>query len=115
MFYPLEPIQYPPTLPVPIALRSDEDWPGVSRHPYPPSRHTSKTFPVACRLMVIAQEVNAVYSACKGDPVMERVPLAFLEAKYQKILACIDTLKNDVVQAADAPLYILVFQYVKPP
>ncbi|KAG7423470.1 Conidial development protein fluffy [Fusarium oxysporum f. sp. raphani] len=50
-------------------------------------------FPNACRLWVIAQEVRGVYSFGKA-PVAERVPLAFAEGKYQKLLVWTGILKN---------------------
>ena len=79
--------------------------------PHPLPRHTAETFPLMCQLMIITQDVAAVYGSCEANLIPDRVPLAFLESKYQKMLACMDTLpiiQDDFARGADATLHVLV-------
>ncbi|CAF3478488.1 unnamed protein product [Fusarium graminearum] len=93
---PTRPITFPPMFPVPG--RNDQDmfderlavhWP---RHFIPD--YTGKTFQALCELWTIMQEVVAVYFAQHGGTM--RIPLAFVEAKYQKILSFTDSLPPEM-------------------
>ncbi|RGP66986.1 conidial development fluffy [Fusarium longipes] len=108
---PTRPITFPPMFPVPG--RNNEDiiderlavhWP---RHFIPD--YTGKTFQALCELWTIMQEVVAVYFAQQGT--LTRVPLAFVEAKYQKILSFTDTLPPEMssADARNMPDHVLVF------
>ncbi|KAK2922753.1 hypothetical protein FoTM2_017606 [Fusarium oxysporum f. sp. vasinfectum] len=65
-------------------------------------------FPNACRLWVIAQEVRGVYSFGKA-PVAERVPLAFAEEKYQKLLVWTGILKNHMKRIDGCSPEVMIF------
>ncbi|KAM0413777.1 hypothetical protein ACHAPD_007018 [Fusarium lateritium] len=93
---PTRPITFPPMFPVPG--RNDQDvlderlavhWPC---HFIPD--YTGKTFQALCELWTIMQEVVAVYFAQQGATM--RIPLAFVEAKYQKILSFTDSLPPEM-------------------
>ncbi|KAF5646412.1 apo9 cpo9 [Fusarium tjaetaba] len=67
-----------------------------------------KMFPNACRLWVLAQEVLGVYSFAKS-PISERVPLAFAEGKYQKLLVWAGTLDSHMKRVDGCPPEVMVF------
>ncbi|KAF4453680.1 Conidial development protein fluffy [Fusarium austroafricanum] len=93
---PTKPIDFPPMFPVPgrntkdmIDERLAVHWPCHSIPDY-----AGKTFQALCELWTIMQEVIAVYFA--DSPAPMRIPLSFVEAKYQKILAFTDSLPPDM-------------------
>lgn len=59
------------------------------------------------------QEVAAVYLTQPTLPV-QNVPLAFVEAKYQNLLAWTDTLNNEMIQSDGSPDSVVIFQLVRP-
>ncbi|KAM0227921.1 hypothetical protein ACHAPO_011128 [Fusarium lateritium] len=108
---PTRPITFPPMFPVPG--RNDQDvlderlavhWP---RHFIPD--YTGKTFQALCELWTIMQEVVAVYFAQQGATM--RIPLAFVEAKYQKILSFTDSLPPEMssIDPGDMSDHVLAF------
>jgi hypothetical protein len=108
---PTTPITFPPMFPVPG--RNDQDtlderlavhWP---RHFVPD--YTGKTFQALCELWTIMQEVVAVYFAQQGATI--RIPLAFVEAKYQKILSFTDSLPPEMssIDPRNMPDHVLAF------
>ncbi|KAF4437586.1 Conidial development fluffy [Fusarium acutatum] len=112
---PTKPIAFPPMFPVPG--RSNEDtiderlavhWPA---HFIPD--YAGKTFQALCELWTIMQEVIAVYFAHQGDATAAsmRIPLAFVEAKYQKILTFTDSLPPEMssIDPGDMPDHVLAF------
>jgi hypothetical protein len=66
-------------------------------------------FPNACRLWVIAQEVQGVYSFGK-TPVAERLPLAFAEGKYQKLLVWTGILEDHMKRIDGCSHEVMIFQ-----
>ncbi|CAG7558172.1 unnamed protein product [Fusarium equiseti] len=80
IYYGQKYIRHPPAFPIPGE---------GTESPY----FLGNMFPNACRLWVIAQEVQGVYRFGK-TPVAERVPLAFAEGKYQKLLVWTGILKD---------------------
>jgi hypothetical protein len=98
----------------PVPGRNSEDviderlavhWP---RHFIPD--YTGKTFQALCELWTIMQEVVAVYFAQQGAPM--RIPLAFVEAKYQKILSFTDSLPPEMssTDPRNMPDHVLAFK-----
>ncbi|KAM0553108.1 hypothetical protein ACHAPJ_007656 [Fusarium lateritium] len=112
---PTKPIAFPPMFPVPG--RNNEDtiderlavhWP---RHFIPD--YAGKTFQSLCELWTIIQEVAAVYFSEQGNEVnaQTRIPLAFVEAKYQKILSFTDSLPPEMSSVGQKvmPDHVLAF------
>lgn len=93
-----------------------DDRPASSQEAGPSSRslprHATKSFAKLCELFIIIQEVAVVYKMPGTGPVAERVPLMFVEAKYQKLLAWLDTLGRDWIWNESSPYYHIFFQYV---
>lgn len=108
-YYPDEPILHRPTLPVPGEDRDGESWPS---HPLP--LYMGRTFPVICNLWTIAQEVAAVYFSDRREPIYKRVPVAYVEAKYRSLLACMDTLDEDMIRGDHNPAHVVMLQWVYP-
>jgi len=67
------------------------------------------TFTSLCKLWTILQEILAVYAVHDGRPLHERVPLAFAESKFQRLLSWADALVLDMARAPQRPGHVLVF------
>ena len=78
-------------------------------HP-PPLLCIRTTFSNLCRLWTIAQEVLGVYTYSNSTPISERVPLAFVEAKYQKLLVWSGTLQRDMERTKGCKSDVMIFQ-----
>ena len=65
---------------------------------------------MACKLWAIAQEVAVVYVTHSDRSISHRVPLAFAEAKYQKLLSWMDSVKADMVRGDHSPAHVVMFQ-----
>lgn len=102
----------------PVPGRSSEDtiderlavhWP-----PHFIPDYAGKTFQALCELWTIMQEVIAVYFAHHGDTAAAsmRIPLAFVEAKYQKILNFTDSLPPEMssIDPRNMPDHVLAFK-----
>lgn len=108
MFFYDESISHTPSLPVPGADRNDyldHAWPD---HPLP--KYMGKSFTKLCRFFSIVEEIAAVYSANERIPIFNRVPIAFAEAKYQKMLHWADSLSKDMAWNNDSHEHIFLFQ-----
>ncbi|KAJ4123214.1 hypothetical protein NW768_009743 [Fusarium equiseti] len=108
---PTKPISFPPMFPVPgrnsndtIDERLAVHWP---RHFIPD--YAGQTFQALCELWTIMQEYVAVYFA-QQDGTM-RIPLAFVEAKYQKILSLTDSLPKEMssTDPRNMPDHVIAF------
>ncbi|KAI9163565.1 nitrate assimilation regulatory protein nira [Paramyrothecium foliicola] len=88
-YYKGKPIEFPPLLPIPGLSSSayPYDWPV-----YPEPEYLGHTFIEWCKLWTIAQEIQAMYSGNDAVPLQDVVPYAFVESKYQKLLAWADNL-----------------------
>ena len=51
-----------------------------------------------------------VYTYSNSTPIPERVPLAFVEAKYQKLLVWSSTLQNDMERTQGCKSDVMIFQ-----
>ncbi|KAF4338421.1 nitrate assimilation regulatory nirA [Fusarium beomiforme] len=108
-FFPIEPIRYPPTLPVPGEKPSNASSGALSLWPpQPPLRHTTKYFSTLCRLWAIGAEIALVYRNDSKVPIAERVSLAFVEAKYRGMMDWMEQLKEDLVRDGNCPLHVLI-------
>jgi len=110
IFFGGAPIPYPPILPVPGCDSRPEI--GVSEqiwaaHPLPP--YMKYTFPAICRFWVLMQEVLVAYLAQTDSSVTARVPLAFAESKYRRLLSWADTLREDMARGEQGLGQILIF------
>lgn len=107
LYYPDEPILFRPSIPAPgeDRDRDPELWPP---HHLPP--YMGHTFPAVCHLWTIAQEVATVYFADRASPICDRVPVAFAEAKYQSLLAWMDSLGTETMRMDDSPAHVVMFQ-----
>jgi hypothetical protein len=74
----------------------------------PLPRHTSPYFYLQCKLWSIATEVASVYKHQTDVSIPQRVALAFVEAKYRKLVACMDELGDNRVRGGDCPANVLV-------
>ncbi|KAH8671613.1 hypothetical protein BX600DRAFT_434712 [Xylariales sp. PMI_506] len=107
-YYSGEPIKFPPALPVPgeVDISVITDWPA---HPQP--EYIGQTFATWCRLWTISQEVQAAYyqEAAVLLPLQEFIPIAFVEEKFQKLLAWADILAEDMTRKEHSASHVLVF------
>jgi hypothetical protein len=106
-----KPVPYPPVLPLPG--KSDRGIPGLSdiqwpAHPLPD--YMGGTFLVMCELWSIVQQVLAMYNAPRDGSLAEKVPLAFAEEKYQKLLSWADSLARELERKSHSLLHVLIFQ-----
>ncbi|KAF5694350.1 Aromatic peroxygenase [Fusarium denticulatum] len=101
LYYHHKHIRFPPALPIPGGRGMDERFDAGSKF-------LGKMFPNTCRLWVLAQEVLGVYSFAKS-PISERVPLAFAEGKYQKLLVWAGTLDSHMKRVDGCPPEVMVF------
>ncbi|KAI9158884.1 Acetyl-coenzyme A transferase nodX [Paramyrothecium foliicola] len=86
--YPADPIDFPPTLPIPGNVNRQSG--GLLWPPHALPEYVGQTTTNLCRLWPIVQELDHVYSLKRPVPLAQRIPLAFAEAKYQKLLAWAD-------------------------
>jgi hypothetical protein len=109
LFFFDESIAITPALPIPGADRkndmADYAWPD---HPLP--EYMGSSFTKLCEFFSIVQEVALVYSANERIPIFNRVPIAFAEAKYQKMLAWADSLGKDMAWNKDSNEHVFLFQ-----
>ncbi|KAM0080164.1 hypothetical protein ACKRZS_007667 [Fusarium odoratissimum] len=68
------------------------------------------SFTKLCEFFTVIQEVAVVYSIEDGTPIVDRVPVAFAEAKYQKILAWADSLGRDMAWDQNSQEHVMLFQ-----
>jgi hypothetical protein len=116
-FYsPIKPIAFPPTFPIPGASSTGDNddisasqWPS---HPLP--SYAGQTFTALCQLWAIMQEVAAAYFAHRLDDTSQpiKAPLAFAEAKYQKLLHLTSTFTPDISRNKHSSDHIIAYQYV---
>ncbi|KAH7191734.1 uncharacterized protein B0J16DRAFT_393706 [Fusarium flagelliforme] len=92
-YYKGKPIEFPPMLPIPGSSSStgSYDW-----HVYPQPEYLDHSFMEWCKLWTISQEIQAVYGKTYEAPLQEVVPYAFVESKYQKLLAWADNLPQGI-------------------
>jgi hypothetical protein len=83
---------------------------GVQRLPDDLACHTKSTFAAFCELCAIGQEIAAVYYKCSEGPVATRVPMAFAESRYRKLLAWAESLPFDLVRNEYSKPDVLVLQ-----
>lgn len=109
MFFYDECITATPALPIPGADRQDDSarpsWPD---HPLP--EYMGKSFTKLCEFFSLVEEVAVVYSANDRVPIFDRVPIAFAEAKYQKMLAWADSMDKDMAWNKDSHEHVFLFQ-----
>jgi hypothetical protein len=113
IYYPTEPIEFPPILPIPGDLNEPTDyespflWP-----PHPLPTYMGHTFQTFSKLWVIIQEINTLYILTDNTSLEKRVPLSFAESKYQSLLAWSDTLLPDMINGENSSVHVLFFQWV---
>ncbi|KAK8022433.1 hypothetical protein PG993_013200 [Apiospora rasikravindrae] len=112
-FYEAKPIDYPPILPIPgehhdssrRATTPTLDWPAHSLPTW-----MGCAFPALCTLWALAQEIAAVYSTNREQPLCKRVSLAFAESKYTKLLEWAATLRPELQRREhNTPIDTLLF------
>lgn len=68
-------------------------------------------FSSLCKLLVLAQEIAAVYFVNRQKPLVEQVSLAFAESKYTKLLEWAATLRPELKRREhNSPISTLLFQ-----
>ncbi|OAQ87559.1 nitrate assimilation regulatory protein nirA [Purpureocillium lilacinum] len=107
------PIAHPPNLPVPAERSSTIDRQLDSSESHedfrPAPAYMGSTFSTMCRFWTIVQEVAVVYFKHDKRSLSQRVPLAFAEAKYQRLLAWTDTLAMGMARGEYSPAHVLIF------
>lgn len=106
-YYKGKPIEFPPMLPIPgsSSSTSSYDWPV-----YPQPEYLDHSFLEWCKLWTISQEIQAVYSRTYEAPLQETVPYAFVESKYQKLLAWADNLPQGIKRQDQKLPHVSVIQ-----
>jgi hypothetical protein len=111
IYYPTEPIEFPPILPIPGDLDGPIDfgspflWP-----PHPLPTYMGHTFQTLSKLWVIIQEIHTLYILTDNTSLENRVPLSFAESKYQSLLAWSDTLLPNMINDENSSVHVLFFQ-----
>ncbi|OAQ65032.1 nitrate assimilation regulatory protein nirA [Pochonia chlamydosporia 170] len=108
------PILYPPSLSVPGEHEVNVDEIGSSKEPDIDTlpAYTGQTFPTMCRFWEIFQEIAVVYLGLHDRPLSQRVPLAFAEAKYQKLLTWADTMLEGATRGHYTPAHVSIFHMI---
>ncbi|KAF4965674.1 hypothetical protein FSARC_6569 [Fusarium sarcochroum] len=108
LYYHDESIAIPPALPIPGNDRrrdsTEYTWP---EHPLP--EYMGHSFTKLCEFFAIVQEVAVMYSNTDGLPILNRFPLAFAEAKYQKVLAWAGSFSKDMAWDQNSTEHVLLF------
>lgn len=68
------------------------------------------TFTALCEFWEIAREVASVYFIPGGAPVKDRVPLAFAESRYQRLLRWSDSLAPSMARGDHSVAHVILFQ-----
>jgi len=68
------------------------------------------TFATLLEFNIINHEVAMVYVSDDPRPIVERVPLAFAEAKYQRLLHWADSLQPPMVRGEQNDHHVLDLQ-----
>jgi len=63
-----------------------------------------------CKISVVAQEANVVYGANADAPLPDRVPVAFIEARFRKLLRCMEDANVGEFLNQNSSTHALVFQ-----
>lgn len=69
-----------------------------------------RTFTALCEFWKIAREVASVYFARGVAPLKDRVPLAFAESRYQKLLGWADQLAPEMARGGHSTAHVILFQ-----
>ena len=69
-----------------------------------------RTFTALCEFWKIAREVASVFFVNGAPPLKDRVPLAFAESKYQKLLDLADQLAPEMARGDHNADHVLLFQ-----
>lgn len=109
LFYHEQTILYPPSLPIPGDVTE------IRQKPIQLPDYMGQTIQSMCKLFSIAQEIAVLYYNGDDEPICDRVPLAFAEAKYQKLLAWMDTIDDGMARNDHCPSHVVIFQSVKVP
>jgi len=109
------PILYPPNLPVPGEkvqhLEVVSEGTAVDATTTILPGYMGQTFTTMCRFWAIVQEITVAFFGPDGKPISGRVPLAFAEAKYQKLLAWADTMGEGMALGEHSPAHVIISQY----
>jgi hypothetical protein len=103
IFYHQTPVRFHPTLRIPGEGENSD----ASESPPP---YLGTTFASMCRLWTILQEVLGVYSYPSSMPMSARVPPAFAEGKYQKLLVLASSLSRGMSRTDSCSFDVMIFQ-----
>ena len=113
MFQSCEPaVAYPPLVTTP-GSRTDRQGDealtdGAPSHDLP--EYMGRTFPAMCGFWAITSEWTSRYYLPVPEPVIGRVPWAFAEATFQKLLGWADRLHYKVARGDQAPHHSTILQ-----
>ena len=110
-FYEDEGIAYPPMYPIPgLPVTDPFIIPEVQSLPNESSKGMSSVFVAMCQLCVIAQDVAGAFFSDLEIPIVQRIPLAFIEAKYRDMLAWTEQLPFELLRENELRSDVLVLQ-----
>ena len=107
LVYLTEPVECPPTLPVPAASESAADMMEMNENQNTLGSNMGQTFAAFSAFWTIAREIIPWYRPNSGPQV---VPLAFALSKYQKLLTWADSLSQSMARGEHSPAHVVVFQ-----
>jgi hypothetical protein len=103
------PILHSPVLPIPGQRSQEAKDIGSSMAALP--KYMGQTFSTFCQFWTLAQEMAVLYLGQDERTLAERVPLAFAESKYQKLLAWTNTVAESMALNDHSPAHVMIFQY----
>ena|ERR1700761_7007236 len=109
-----EPVGHPPYLPIPgkgepAAGHRDATTPDDGAIKPLPS-YMGQTFTVMCEYWSIIGEVVLLYRANNSVPLRDRVPFAFAESKYRKLIHWADHNSYSMNYSSESPPHVALFQ-----
>lgn len=111
-FYEDKGIEYPPMYPMPGShIHASNIVPEVQTVHGPVSLSDTAPFLAAlCKLSIISQDIAKAYYADLHTPIMQRVPMAFVEAKFREMLAWTEGLPFQLIRGNETRPEVLVLQ-----
>ena len=111
-YYQAEPVFYPPIYPIPGRDAAEGDNSGITWPAHPLPHYMGMTFTAMCEFWKIAQEIISVYFGSTDSAPLGRVPLAFAESRYQKLLEWTDKLHENMQHRKGCELHLIMVQLV---
>jgi hypothetical protein len=72
----------------------------------------SKTFVALCKFRRLQNDVVRTYNAPDGRSIADRVPFAYVESKFQELLAWANDIPGEARRGEHQPHHVIILQYV---